>query len=91
MASLAPLVGDQSKTVHTFAKELEEKIKMQFVYLLDPKSHHFQSIFWVATYLSPLYRVLLSSDPEKMEEVKKFLKSKSVICLAFIILLLEYF
>lgn len=30
-------------------------------------------------------------DPEKMKEVKKFLKSKSVICLAFIILLVDYF
>ena len=35
--------------------------------------------------------VLLTSDPKKMKEVKKFLKSKSVICLAFIILLVDYF
>ena len=91
MASLAPQADDQSKTAHTFAKELQEKMKSQFVYLLDPKSDKFQSIFWVATYLSPVHRVLLTSDPEKMKEVKKFLKSKSVICLAFIILLVDYF
>ena len=51
----------------------------------------FQSIFWVAAYLSPVYRVLLTSDTEKMKEVKKFLKSKSVICLAFIIIIVDYF
>ena len=91
LASLSPLVGDQSKTVHTFAKELDEKTKSQFAYLLDPKSNQFQSIFWVAAYLSPVYRVLLTSDTEKMKEVKKFLKSKSVICLAFIIIIVDYF
>ena len=66
-------------------------MKSQFAYLLDPDSNKFQSIFWVATYLSPVHRVLLTSDPEKMKEVKKFLKSKSVLCLAFIIFLVDYF
>ena len=66
-------------------------MKSQFAYLLDPDSNKFQSIFWVATYLSPVHRVLLTSDPEKMKEVEKFLKSKSIICLAFIILLVDYF
>ena len=51
----------------------------------------FQSIFWVAAYLSPVYRVLQTSDTEKMKEVKKFLKSKSVIGLAFIIIIADYF
>ena len=49
----------------------------------------FQSIFWVAAYLSPVYRVLLTSDTEKMKEVKKFLQSKSVICLAFVIIIAD--
>ena len=91
LASLSPLVEDKSKTVHTFAKELDEKTKSQFEYLLDPKSNKFQSIFWVAAYLSPVYRVLLTSDTEKMKEVKKFLQSKSVIGLAFIIIIADYF
>ena len=49
-------------------------MRSQFAYLLDPDSNKFQSIFWVAAYLSPVYRVLLTSDMEKMKEVKKFLQ-----------------
>ena len=49
-------------------------MRSQFAYLLDPDSNKLQSIFWVAAYLSPVYRVLLTSDMEKMKEVKKFLQ-----------------
>ena len=66
-------------------------MRSQFAYLLDPNSNKFESIFWVAAYLSPVYRVLLTSDMEKMKEVKKFLQSKSVISLVFIILFVDYF
>ena len=71
------MLEDPTKAVYAFAKELEEKMKSQFAYLLDAKSRNFQPIFWVATYLSPVTRVLLSSDIDKMQEVRKFLKSKS--------------
>ena len=49
--------------------KLEERMKSQFSYLLDPKAKDFMVIYWVATFLSPVYRVLLASDTEKMTEV----------------------
>ena len=48
------MVADPSNAAHTFAKKLEERMKTQFKYLLDPKAKDFQAIFWVATYLSPV-------------------------------------
>ena len=80
------MVEDQNNAAHSFAMKLEERMKSQFSYLLDPKAKDFMVIFWVATFLSPVYRVLLASDTEKMTEVKKFLKSKPVILLVFVIL-----
>ena len=53
-------------------------MKSQFSYLLEPKDKNFQVIFWVATFLSPVYRVVLASDTDKMTEVKKFLEGKSL-------------
>ena len=63
-------------------------MKSEFAYLLNPKDKDFMGIFWVATFLSPVYRVLLASDTEKMTEVKKFLKSKPIISLVFVIFFL---
>ena len=80
-------MADPSNTANTFAKKLDERMKSQFSYLLNLKAKDFQAIFWVATYLSPVYRVLLASDTEKMTEVKKFLQSKSVISLLFVIVM----
>ena len=80
------MVEDQNNAAHSFATKLEERMKSQFSYLLDPKDKDFMGIFWVATFLSPVYRVLLASDTEKMTVVKNFLKSKPVICYLFVIL-----
>ena len=79
MASLSAVAEDSSNAANNFAQELHERMTRQFSYLLDPKSKDFRAIFWVATYLCPVYRVLLSSDMEKMMEVKKFLRGKSVL------------
>lgn len=72
------MVEDQSNAAHTFATKLEERMKSQFSYLLEPKDKNFQVIFWVATFLSPVYRVVLASDTDKMTEVKRFLEGKSL-------------
>ena len=71
------MVEDQSNVAQTFATKLEERMKSQFSYLLDPKDKNFMVIFWVATFLSPVHRVL-ASDTDKMTEVKKFLEGKSL-------------
>ena len=75
LVSLSAVVEDQSNSAHTFATKLEESMKSQFRYLLEPKAKDFMVIFWVATFLSPVHRVLLASDTEKMTEVKKFLQN----------------
>ena len=81
------MVEDKSNSVHTFATNLEERMKSQFKYLLKPKDKEFKAIFWVATFLSPIHHVLLASETEKMTEVKKFLQGKSVTRLVFVIIL----
>ena len=81
------MVEDESNSAHTFATNLEERMKSQFKYLLEPKDKEFKAIFWVATFLSPVHRVLLASETEKMTEVKKFLQSKSVTGLVFVIII----
>ena len=84
--SLSAVMEDQNNAAHSFATKLEERMKSQFSYLLNSKDKDFMGIFWVATFLSPVYRVLLASDTEKMTVVKNFLKSKPVICYLFVIL-----
>ena len=78
------MVEDKNNAAHSFATKLEERMKSQFSYLLDPKDKDFMVVFWFATFLSPVYRVLLASDTEKMTEVKKFLKSKPVFSMLFV-------
>ena len=86
------MLRDPSKAVYSFAKELDEKMRRQFAYLLDANSKDFKPIFWVATYLSPVTQVLLSSDIDKMKEVRKFLQSKAnwKIIVLFIVFLLYF-
>ena len=74
LTSLEPIVGDPSDSAHLFAVELKEKIKSQFGYLLYPAADDFQPVYWLATYLSPVHKQVLSQDD--VREVEKFIKSK---------------
>ena len=78
LSCLGNLVEDSTTSTTSFARELKKKMQSQFSYLLN-NERDFQPVFWVATYLSPLHHVLLSSDVDKMREVREFLKSESVI------------
>ena len=74
LESLKPRVEDETDSAHLFASELQEHFKSQFGFLLSKEDRDFQPLFWLATYLSPVYRVALSTV--EIEEAKKFAKSK---------------
>ena len=74
LESLKPRVEDETDSAHLFASELQDHFKSQFGFLLSKEDRDFQPLFWLATYLSPVYRVALSTV--EIEEAKKFAKSK---------------
>ena len=74
LESLKPRVADETDSAHLFASELQDHFKIQFGFLLSKEDRDFQPLFWLATYLSPVYRVALSTV--EIEEAKKFAKSK---------------
>ena len=74
MESLKPLVENEADSANLFASELQDHFKYQFGFLLSKEDRDFQPLFWLATYLSPVYRVALSTV--EIEEAKKFAKSK---------------
>ncbi len=82
LESLRSPLEDSEDTAHLFAKQLEEHLNLQFEYLLDSEAAAFQPIYWLATYLSPVYRRTLSG--EDIEVAKKFVKSKFIDCSPFI-------
>ena len=82
LESLRSPLEDSEDTAHLFAKQLEKHLNLQFNYLLDSEAAAFQPIYWLATYLSPVYRRTLSGDD--IEVAKKFVKSKFIDCSLFI-------
>ena len=57
LESLKVHVEDENDSAHLFAIELEDQFKSQFGFLLSKEDGDFQPLFWLATYLSPIYRV----------------------------------
>ena len=78
LESLRSPLEDPEDTAHPFAKQLEKHLNLQFKYLLDSEAAAFQPIYWLTTYLSPVYRRTLSGDD--IEVAKKFVKSKFIDC-----------
>ena len=74
LESLKPRVEDETDSAHLFASELQDHFESQFGFLLSKEDRDFQPLFWLATHLSPVYRVALSTV--EIEEAKKFAKSK---------------
>ena len=71
---LKPLVEDEEDSANLFAVELQEHFNSQFGFFLDKENRDFQPLYWLATYLSPVYCLTLSST--EVDEAKNLVKSK---------------
>ena len=64
-------------SAHNFAKEMRKQMEAYFVFLLKPFHKDFLPIYWVATYLCPVYRSLLTSD--QLPVVRKYLEGTIIV------------
>ena len=83
MKTLEPLVQDEMDSSHALAKEMRSQIEDYFGFLLDTKCKEFLPVYWVASFLCPVYRFILSSD--ELPVVRSYLESKfSVVIYSFL-------
>ena len=71
---LEPLVRSEFDTAHSFAKEMVKQIESYFSFLLFPDKPGFLPLYWVATFLCPVYRCTITST--EMPVVRSYLESK---------------
>ena len=74
LKTIEPLVTNESDTAHSFALEMKKQIQSYFSFLLYPTKPDFLPIYWVATFLCPVYRFVITS--EEMPVVRSYLESK---------------
>ena len=72
MKTLEPLVQDECDSAHNFAKEMKAQLESYFAFLLFPSQAGFLPIYWVASFLCPVYRSVITS--EEMPVVRAYLE-----------------
>ena len=75
LRSLAPFLANERESGHLFAKQIEKQTKKYFAFVLDPDSNDFLPVFWCATFLSPVHKLVLS--PEQRKVATTYLKGMS--------------
>ena len=68
---------NEKESGHLFAKQIEKQTKKYFAFVLDPADNDFLPVFWCATLLSPIHRLVLS--PEQRKVATTYLKGMSRI------------
>ena len=66
LRSLAPFLENEKESGHLFAKQIEKQTKKYFAFVLDPAHEDFRPVFWCATLLSPIHRLVLSHEQRKV-------------------------
>ena len=61
-------------SAHTMAKEMKSQVESYFRFLLNKKDKDFLPVYWVASFLCPIYRFVISS--EELPVVRSYLESK---------------
>ena len=74
MKILEPLARDQYDSANAFAREMVAQIESYFSFLLYPDQPEFLPIYWVASFLCPVYRFTITS--EEMPVVRAYLERK---------------
>ena len=75
LLTLAPILGNEDDSAHSFAKEFDFQVRKYFAFLLNSKASDFLAIYWTTTFLAPVYRGIIS--PDEMSVVRIYLESKS--------------
>ena len=75
LRSLAPFLENERESGHLFAKQIEKQTKKYFAFVLDSAHPDFLPVFWCATFLSPIHRLVLS--PEQRKVATTYLKGMS--------------
>ena len=77
MLNLAPIMADERHVGCALAKELNKQIREYFAFVLEEDSEEFLVVYWVACYLAPVQKLVLSSH--QVGRVKQYLKGKYVV------------
>ena len=70
--NLAPIMADEKNVGSALAKELDKQIRAYFAFVLQEDSEDFLIVYWVACYLAPVQKLMLSSH--QVERVKQYLR-----------------
>ena len=59
------------------AKELNKQLREYFQFVLDEEFDEFLVVYWVACYLAPVQKLMLS--PHQVERVKQYLRGINMV------------
>ena len=83
LETIEPLLRDEYDSGHQFAKEMKKQMESYFSFLLFPNKPGFLPVYWVATFLCPVYRSYITS--EEMPIVRAYLERKIISILNYAI------
>lgn len=69
---LEPIRSDERSPGHALAVELTKQIQEYFEFVLDEASSEFLVVYWVACYLAPVQKLMLSAH--QVERVKQYIR-----------------
>ena len=72
MKTLEPLVKDEDDSANAFANQMKGHLESYFAFLLCPSDPEFLPIYWVASFLCPVYRSVITS--KEMPVVRAYLE-----------------
>ena len=74
--NLDPIMADERHVGCALAKELDKQIREYFEFVLKEDSEDFLVVYWVACYMAPVQKLMLSSH--QVDRVKQYLRGKDM-------------
>ena len=75
--NLDPIMADERHVGCALAKELDKQIREYFEFVLKEDSEDFLVVYWVACYMAPVQKLMLSSH--QVERVRQYLRGKDML------------
>ena len=70
-------MADERNVGCALAKELNKQLREYFQFVLDEEFDEFLEVYWVACYLAPVQKLMLS--PHQVERVKQYLRGINMV------------
>ena len=70
-------MADERNVGCALAKELNLQIREYFQFVLDEEFEDFIVVYWVACYLAPVHKLMMS--PHQVERVKQYLRGNNML------------